>query len=95
MTGCSLAPPCVPVCAGHAVGEVFSRADALIYNKLGEVGPNAGLFKKPKGEPMGDLARVRAAVQEHAPRLAKIIAKFGGCPEMTAYLADRTATNMF
>jgi len=80
---------------GHAVGEVFSRADALIYNKLGEVGPNAGLFNKPKGEPMGDLARVQAAVVEHAPHLAKIVAKFGGCPAMKAYLADRTATNMF
>ena len=41
-------------------------------------------------EPLGNLALTKQKLAAHAPNLAKIVANFGGCPQMKAYLARRS-----
>jgi len=77
---------------GHAVGDSFSMADAMIYNKLGENAKTKGLFGDPDSQPMGDGAKVAESLAKFAPKVANIVKTFAASPAIRAYLTERNKT---
>jgi glutathione S-transferase len=74
---------------GFAVGNSFSMADAVIYNKFAETCTTQGLFGSPKSEPMQNKAAVDRCIAQSAPSVAKIISNFASNPGMQAHLKNR------
>ena len=74
---------------GYAVGSTFSMADCVIYQLFGEVNYSEGGSESLVSEPMGSLEKTNAALAKWAPKVAAIVATFGGSTKMQMYLAAR------
>lgn len=74
---------------GFAVGGKSSMADAVIYSKFGETCTTQGLFGSTDSQPMGSTEKVQQALNECAPKIAKIVKNFGTCPAMKEYFEKR------
>lgn len=70
---------------GHAFGDKPSLADALIYNRLGDVAANLGA----KGGPFGTEVKRTDKVLESYPKVRKIVDTFAASQGMVKYLAAR------
>jgi len=87
---------------GFAVGGKFSRADAVLYNVLGEVctdlpeklytGAPGSIFFYPFNGP--SYERTRDVMEKVSPKVLRIVENFRDEPKMQAYLNNR-GTQMF
>eukprot|EP00808_Paulinella_micropora_P025557 g10813.t1 len=78
---------------GYSVGNKFSLADAVIYNKFAEKCTTKGLFGSPVSEPMGNEEKMKKALATYAPKVGKIAENFRSAPAMQEYLKKRPMNN--
>ena len=69
---------------GFAVGDNFSLADVVLFQRFGDVATNLGAV----GEPFGSLEQTNAFLKNY-PKVAKIVANVASNPNIQKWLAMR------